>query len=224
MFNPFSRGFKVTPKGLARERSYFNWTLAFPLTMLLATTLISFSLCLLNFSPKQFLTFGTIWSGYNLVMISVALLTLVDVPKPSFYEWFPQQKKVKIVSGDRVYSGLMEKLAEEGAEICLRVLADLPTTLTLELLEDGLNLKGYVTHCYSQDTNTRVRIKFQDLSLTQQRKLIEILYCHPGQWQRRTTPGEWQSLWLLVKVLLRPLGLLRSQIFRSPLNRLTPIR
>jgi cellulose synthase (UDP-forming) len=224
MFNPFSLGFKVTPKGLAREQSYFNWTLAFPLTMLLTTTLVSFSLYLLNFSPKQLLTFGTIWSGYNLVMISVALLTLVDVPKPSFYEWFPQRKDVKIVSGDRVYSGFMEKLAEEGAEIRLHSLTDLPTTLTLELLEDGLNLKGYLTHAYFQDTNTKIRIKFQDLNLTQQRKLIEMLYCRPGQWQRRMTPGEWQSLWLLVKVLLRPLGLFRSRIFRSPLNRLTPIR
>ncbi|MBE9170721.1 glycosyltransferase [Pleurocapsales cyanobacterium LEGE 06147] len=224
IFNPFSRGFKVTPKGLARKQSHFNWTLAFPLTILLATTLISFSLCLLNFSPKHFLTLGSIWSGYNLVMISVALLTLVDLPKPSFYEWFPQCKQVKIVSGDRIYSGFMEKLAEEGAEICLSSLADLSTTLTLDLLEDGLNLRGYITHAYFQDTNTRVRIKFHDLSLAQQRKLIEILYCRPGQWQRRMTPGEWQSLWLLFKVLLRPLKLFRSKWFLSPLNRVTPIR
>lgn len=224
MFNPFSRGFKVTPKGLAREKSYFNWTLAFPLTILLVTTLISFSLCLLNFSPKHPLTFGLVWSGYNLVMISVALLTLVDIPKPSFYEWFSHYKEVKIVSGDRIYTGFMEMLAEEGTEIRLRSLADLSTTLTLELLEDGLNLKGYVTHCYVQDRNTRVRIKFKDLSLAQQKKLIEILYCRPGQWQRRKTPGEWQSLWLLLKVLLRPLALLRSKWFLSPLDRMTPIR
>lgn len=224
LFNPFSRGFKVTPKGLAREKSYFNWTLAFPLTVLLTTTLISFSLYLLNFSPQQLLTLGSIWSGYNLVMISVALLTLVDIPKPSFYEWFPQYQPVKIISGDRVYSGLMEKLAEEGTEIRLRSLADLSTTLILELLEEDLNLKGYVTHCYIQNKNTIVRIKFQDLSLAQQRKLIEILYCRPGQWKRRATPGEWQSLWLLFKVLLRPLTLLRSKCFFSPLNRVTPIR
>jgi cellulose synthase (UDP-forming) len=224
MFNPFSRGFKVTPKGLSRKQSYFNWTLAFPLTILLTTTLVSFSLYLLNFSPKQLLTLGAIWSGYNLVMMSVALLTLVDLPKPSFYEWFPQQKEVKIVSGDRIYSGVMEKLAEEGAEIRLRSLTDLPATLSLELLEEELILKGYVTNSYLQDTNTKVKIKFKDLSLAQQRKLIQILYCCPGQWQRRKTPGEWQSLWLLFKVLLRPLDLLRSKWFFAYVNRSISLR
>ncbi|MEO0928565.1 MAG: glycosyltransferase, partial [Cyanobacteria bacterium J06643_13] len=36
LFSPFGKGFKVTPKGLARDRFNYNWSLALPMTILLA--------------------------------------------------------------------------------------------------------------------------------------------------------------------------------------------
>ena len=39
---------------------------------------------------------------------------------------------------------------------------------------------------------------------SQHRVLVEMLFCRPGQWKRQDTPGELQSLWLLLKILLKP--------------------
>ncbi|GAB4232225.1 MAG: glycosyltransferase [Stanieria sp.] len=212
ILRPFAKGFKVTPKGLASDRFYFNWTLALPLVVLLIITGISFVLALLNFSSQPTFNLGLWWSFYNLITLSVALLTLLDIPKPSFYEWFSLNKPVEIVLEQNInYYGITNKLSEEGAEITLETNAELPTQINLKLIEEGLQLNGCITHSYVQAQTTRIRIKFKNLSLGQQKSLIEILYCRPGQWRRKNSPGEIQSLLIMFKVLLRPLMLLRHK-------------
>lgn len=34
--------------------------------------------------------------------------------------------------------------------------------------------------------------------------IMELLYCRPGQWKSRCSPGEFESLGLLLKILFRP--------------------
>ncbi len=41
MLNPFSKGFKVTPKGTRSDRYYFNWRLAWPLIIVFVATAVS---------------------------------------------------------------------------------------------------------------------------------------------------------------------------------------
>ncbi|BAU65417.1 Cellulose synthase (UDP-forming) [Stanieria sp. NIES-3757] len=212
ILSPFARGFKVTPKGLASDRFYFNWTLALPLVGLLIITGISFVLAVLNFSSQSTFNLGLWWSIYNLVTLSVALLTLLDIPKPSFYEWFALNKPVAINFDQKdFYYGITNKLSEEGAEIVLETNAELPTKINLKLIEEDLQFNGYITHSYVQNTTTRIRIKFKNLSLNQQKSLIKMLYCRPGQWRRKNSPGEIKSLLIMLKVLLRPLTLLRHK-------------
>lgn len=212
ILSPFAKGFKVTPKGLASDRFYFNWTLAFPLVLLLIITGIGLILTIINQPPAYSLNLGLWWSVYNLLTLSVALLTLLDVPKPTFYEWFSLNKEVTISTNTNIlYQGMTSKLSEEGAEITLEKSIELPTKINLSIVESDLQLNGYITHSYIQDTTTRIRIKFKNISLAQQKKLIEILYCRPGQWQRKNSPGEVQSFLILLKVLLRPLMLLRHK-------------
>jgi cellulose synthase (UDP-forming) len=211
MLSPFSRGFKVTPKGLSRERFYFNWRLAFPLILILTASLFSFSMSLLNAPVKQSLNLGLIWSAYNILTISAALLTMVDIPKPSYYEWFSLNKKVQIRSGNESYWTITEKIAEEGVEIAWQSDITLPKNITIEFVEDGLSIEGYITHTFVRDKNTTLRVKFRDFNLAQQKSLIEMIYCSPGQWKRRNSPGEFKSLLILFKVLLRPLHLFRPK-------------
>jgi cellulose synthase (UDP-forming) len=222
MLSPFAKGFKVTPKGLASDRFYFNWTLALPLVFLLVITGISLILTVLNPSTKYSFNFGLWWSLYNSITLSVALLTLLDIPKTTFYEWFSLNKPVAItVDNNSVYSAVTDKLSEEGAEITLDTNIDLPTKINLEFVEEGLHLNGYITHSYVRETATRIRIKFKNLTLAQEKSLIEMLYCRPGQWPRRITPGELKSLFMMVQILFRPLILLRrKQAIGSRLGRL----
>ncbi|MDJ0688833.1 MAG: glycosyltransferase [Xenococcaceae cyanobacterium MO_188.B32] len=205
MLDPFSKGFKVTPKGLARDRFNYNWQLAFPLILLLLGSTVSFSISLVNPPPGQSLNLGLFWSVYNVVTISAALLTLLDIPKPSFYEWLSYSSKVQIIDDHRVLSGAIHKLSEEGMEILILKAVNLTKNITIELIKEQLTLQGYITRTHLQDRYLKLTVKFSDLSLAQHKRLIEILYCRPGQWQRKSTPGELKSVWILLQLLFRPL-------------------
>ncbi|OZH55064.1 UDP-glucose-beta-D-glucan glucosyltransferase, partial [Hydrocoleum sp. CS-953] len=103
LLNPFSQGFKVTPKGIKSDRYFFNWNLAWPLVLLFGFNCISlwFNLSKLidggwavTQQAKSW-NLGLFWNGYNLLMIGVALLILIDVPKPDIFEWFNLRRVVK---------------------------------------------------------------------------------------------------------------------------------
>ena len=218
MFSPFSQGFKVTPKGTSSDRYIYNWTLAAPLIVVFIITLISFghnvSSTLGNIAESGTpmdaellggIFLGWIWGAYNLLVISIALLIMLDVPKPDIYEWLSLRRGVKIASTHGTVWGMTTEISEGGAVIELRKWIHLDRAVTLEILEEGLTLHGKITHSDLSGKFPRVRVMFEELSLPQHRQLVEMLFCRLGQWKRRETPGELRSLWLLLKVLLRPL-------------------
>lgn len=219
MLNPFSRGFKVTPKGTASDRFSYNWGLALPLLILFIASAMSlwinFGNCMIQGGwlegygeDSKGLGLGWIWSIYNLVMIGTALLILLDVPRPSPYEWFNLRRTVRINWGDATYWGVTTMISEIGMEIALSepgfpgVAID--TSLELEIVEADLSIVGQVIRTGLSEELPTVRVQFQSPTLEQQRKLVKMLFCRPGQWQRRHTPGEFQSIWILFRVLLRP--------------------
>lgn len=210
MISPFSKGFKVTPKGLARDKFNYNWSLALPMSVLFGATVLSFCMSILN-PPSAGFNLGLYWSSYNLLTISVAMITLLDLPKPSYYDWFSLTKEVNIYSGQQVYQGITQKVSEEGVEIILNQPVNLATDLVVELIPEVLILSGKITRSYFQDDCLRVIIKFQKINIEQHRELVQMLYCRPGQWQIRKTPNELQSVWILFKLLLRPLMFLNSK-------------
>ena len=208
--SPFGKGFKVTPKGLARDKFNYNWSLAFPMSILLGATLIGFGFSIVSVSQSGF-NLGLYWSVYNLLTVSVAMMTLLDLPKLSFFEWYDHQKEINIYGDRQVYQGKSRKISEEGVEIVLDSSANLATNVMVELIPEVLILAGKVTRTQIKDGNLRTIIKFQDITIEQHRELVEMLYCRPGQWERRNSPNEIQSLLILLKLLLRPLMLLNSK-------------
>ena len=233
MLNPFSRGFKVTPKGTASDRFSFNWKLALPLIVLFITTAVSLWRNLGMFMLKgawqttmplevaqqvKGLGLGWLWSAYNLIVLAVALLVLLDIPKPDLYAWFDLRRTVRLsVKDDKEESakdtslwGITTKISEIGAEIALTQ-AGLPEIkpgeilpVTVEIMEAKLSLQGTVTQTSVQEGFPTVQVMFEQLNMTQHRCLVKMLFCRPGQWRRSLTPGELQSLLLLFKVLLKP--------------------
>ena len=225
MLNPFSKGFNVTPKGTTNEHFYFNWKLATPLIFFFIVTAVSLwqnlDLCLmkvtwaLTVAPETALqikgiSLGWIWSFYNLIMISIALLILLDVPKPNLYEWFNLRRLIRLDIGGKSFWGVTTSISEIGVNIALTQ-AGLPTIhseqtlpVNLEILEEAISLQGQITSTGFDGEFPTVQLIFEQLTLAQQRKLVEILFCRPGQWKRHKTPGELKSLWLLLKILLKP--------------------
>ena len=210
MVSPFSKGFKVTPKGLASDRHYYNWNLALPLVLLLIATVIGFCFALIH--NASVLNINLWWSGYNMMTISAALLVLLDIPKLSIYQWFSLRKKVQIITEDITYWGVTRKLSEEGAEIVIRAQASLSKEVVLKIVAGDITLSGNVTHTRLEQESTIVSIRFSNLSVSQHRSLVSTLYCQPGRWKTRNAPGELQSIGILFKILLRPLKLAIHQI------------
>ncbi|MEM7757416.1 MAG: glycosyltransferase [Cyanobacteria bacterium P01_A01_bin.40] len=210
MLSPFSKGFRVTPKGLSRDRFNYNWSLALPMTILCAATFVTFAISLLNIGETG-LTLGLYWSAYNFVTVTVAMMTLLDLPKPSFYEWYDLKKGINLYGENQVYQGITQKISEEGIEIMLDQPVCLATEVMVELIPEVLILSGKVTRSHVNESQLRATIKFQDITIEQHRELVEMLYCSPGKWQRRKTPNELRSAFILFKLLLRPLMFLNTK-------------
>ncbi len=216
MLNPFAKGFQVTPKGITRNQYCYNWQLALPLIILLLGTMIGFAVSLFQTLETSSLNLGLWWSGYNLITISVALMTLLDIPQLGIYQWFDLKTKVRIKSDNKIYSGVTLQLSEVGAEIYLPHCATISQEVSLEMIAAGLNLTGKVTHSQIQNQSTRFRVKFVNLTLPQHRKIVETIYCRPDRWQKRCSPGELQSVWIILKVLFRPLRLTIKRLSLVP--------
>ncbi|WP_421657067.1 glycosyltransferase [Leptothermofonsia sp. ETS-13] len=218
LVSPFSKGFQVTPKGTTTQKTIFRWKLAIPLIVLWVLTGISAILQANNwvnyagdFSPAEsdFIKLGALWSSYNLFVIGIALLAMFDRPKPTPYEWFEQQRTVQLEVGQEVMRGVTIRLSEIGAEVRLakpgflemRSRSCIPVILHLPVEE--LSLKATIVDVNHDKEAPILTLGFDSLSTDQQRRLIELLFCNPGQWQCLPAPGEMRSLWLIFRSLLR---------------------
>ncbi|MEW6496872.1 MAG: glycosyltransferase [Cyanobacteriota bacterium] len=229
MLNPFSQRFKVTPKGVSCDRLVFNWDLAWPLIILFIATAVSlwrnlgmalmhspWTTSIVGNEKELFEGIGLswIWSAYNLLLLGISLLILVDVPKADLYEWFELRRFVRVETTQKTFWGVTSMVSEVGALIALTEIADFPLdtpnipaeqlTVKLEMMEEKLQLGGVIVDTTHNGEFSTVEVEFDPLNLDQQRCLIELLYCRPGQWRRRETPGELRSLLLLFKTLLKP--------------------
>lgn len=232
MLNPFSKGFKVTPKGTVNKSYTFNWKLALPLIFLFIVTAVSLwrnlGMCMIQgvWAPEidntvKGIGLGWLWSTYNLIMIGIALLILLDAPKPDIYEWFDLRRVVKLTIGDTTFWGVTTIISEGGAEIALTQtpLIDLleNNTVHLEIAEENLQLGAEIIQTGFNNEYRTVRVKYTLLSLTQHRRLVKMLFCRPGQWKRNKTPGELQSLLLIFRILLKPRIIFDRNIDLNPI-------
>jgi cellulose synthase (UDP-forming) len=238
MLRPFSKGFKVTPKGISRDRYIFNWRLALPLILLFVLTAISLwrnlgvslvvSLWQTTVPPEtailgKGITMGWIWSSYNLVMIGIAVLILMDVPKADMYEWFDLRRTVQLQVNDQTFWGITTMISEGGAEIALTqaFLTDSftePLPVRVKIMEEQLELQATILAIGWQGEFPTLRLRFEALTLPQERRLVELLFCRPGQWKKPQSPGELRSLWLLLKSLLTPRVLFDRKVAINPIT------
>jgi cellulose synthase (UDP-forming) len=225
LLNPFGKGFQVTPKGTLNAKFSFNWQLAIPLFLIFFLTAFSLWVNLGNYllmgewhldmpletlSQVRGIGIGWIWSAYNLLLLAVSLLILIDAPRLSSYDWYDLHYTMELEVGQVKFWGISTAVSEIGVEICL---TQVPTPdfqmqqsvlSEIAFLEAGLSLQGTIVSVRSQAQQCFIQIQFAPLERPQQRQLIEMIYCRPGQWRHRCAPGELQSIWLLFKILLRP--------------------
>ncbi|MGF1496031.1 MAG: glycosyltransferase [Elainellaceae cyanobacterium] len=217
LISPFGRKFRVTPKGTLRDRFSFSWALAAPLIVMFAATAVSLGINLHTSMGKGgAIAFGLgwIWSLYNLLMLSVALLILLDAPRP-WGIWLGLRRPIRLTLSNsaleaQTHWGISIQMSEVGMEVALNrsgfppPAADRALPVQITVLGESLELTGVVSSLETRHGQQVVHLRFAPLSLPQHRRLVELLFCRPGQWQTRSTPGEWRSLLLLFRVLLKP--------------------
>lgn len=224
MLSPFSKGFNVTAKGTVNDRFSFNWKLALPLLLLFIPNAINLwhilGNCLIQIqmhaSEPQIiqhfkgLSIGCIWSAYNLLIMSITLLILLDAPKSDRYEWFDLRRLVRLKVNGQVFWGVTTFISEVGVHVEMTQ-GELPVIIqgevlpvTVTILEYNLKLPGQITQTDFSGEFPSVQIHFDKLELAQHRCLVEMLFCRPGQWKRPCAPGELKSLLLLFGILLKP--------------------
>jgi len=224
MLQPFAKGFKVTPKGTSCDRPNFNWALASPLIVIFMATAVSLWINLgrslmelANYEISDAVkgvNLGWLWSSYNLLLLGIALLVLLDLPKTNLYEWFDLRRVVKVRVEDTSdgsclnFWGTTAIISEVGAEIVLTQAGITnQTAVTVEIMEENLQLKGFIHKIKLEQGFPVITIMFDRVTLDQHRCLVEMLFCRPGQWKRQNNPGEIASLWLLFRCILKPKAL-----------------
>jgi len=221
MLQPFAKGFKVTPKGTSCDRPNFNWALASPLIVIFMATAVSLWINLgrslmelANYEISDAVkgvNLGWLWSSYNLLLLGIALLVLLDLPKTNLYEWFDLRRVVKVRVEDTSdgsclnFWGTTAIISEVGAEIVLTQAGITnQTAVTVEIMEENLQLKGFIHKIKLEQGFPVITIMFDRVTLDQHRCLVEMLFCRPGQWKRQNNPGEIASLWLLFRSFIKP--------------------
>ncbi len=74
----------------------------------------------------------------------------------------------------------------------------------MAIVEEQLILPAKLVQTSFKDEFQTVQVTLEQVNLSQHRRLIEMLFCRPGQWKRQDTPGEFRSLLLLFRILLKP--------------------
>ncbi|HIK37897.1 MAG: glycosyltransferase [Geminocystis sp.] len=200
LMEPFRAIFRVTPKGIKQDGYYFNWGLASPLIFFFILNLIN----LFSVSKRRGLFMGIIdfnliifWNIYNLVVLAWAIAALVEKPKPDVYQWLSVNFPVVFQDEERSYRGIVTKMCEIGAEITFDTELKPRAGGRLLFANKGLSLE--VKEIIPLKKPQEFKLLFSDLSLTQYRQLIKMLFCQPNQWQPENTPNELTMLWLLTK-------------------------
>lgn len=219
LLNPFNEGFVVTPKGMSQNQFVFNWNIALPLIILWGVTALALvKILTLIFAPETSLelqnlqkgiVLGLVWSIYNLIIISVAILATIDAPKVDAYDWFELRRGVQLTINNQIINGLTSKISEGGAEITYNAQSFLDnaqkgSTVQLDIIDENLTLTGTIQNYQIQKETITLKIQFEPMTLSQQRQLVELLFCRPGQWKNQNCPGELRSLFLLLKTIIRP--------------------
>ncbi|WP_228039928.1 glycosyltransferase family 2 protein [Nodosilinea sp. LEGE 07088] len=235
MIRPFAKGFQVTPKGTSSQRFQFNWGLGWPLVVMFGLMAVSLwrnlGLCLAMIGGSDYystypkgLALGWVWSAYNLALLAVALLVLLDVPRPDPDVWVDLRRVVRLSPRPPEESALQDsmpplgkpwwgtttQMSEGGVEVDLtqRVTPTGPLVVgmpvDIDIAEEAIALTGTIIALEDETDYSRVRVRFSAIDPVSYRSLVTLLFCRPGQWKRWDSPGELQSIGLLLRVLFWP--------------------
>lgn len=127
LFLKSKRGFAVTRKGVSSQKSYYNWSTAWPIMLLIWFSLLSLvRACGILFAnwhigiPKQGVYINLFWLIYNLFGLILAMYVSNERPRLRQSERFMIPKTVTVNLNSEQYVGELTDWNEYGARISLK--------------------------------------------------------------------------------------------------------
>ena len=215
--NPFAKASTATRKGVKADRKNYNFDQTYPLLIIMSLTVIGivfhyggymlgfWAINQHEYAGKEILM---VWLIYNFIVMAVAVLSSIDQPVRRDVDRFPLCTFCKLTIDDRVYWGYTNDLSEGGTSLTLNrnnELANLKHDQEglLDFVEQGFTIKCTVLRAASSDRFGNASIKFRDVTLEQNRKLIVLLYCSLEWWKERKKPNGLDSFLEIVAAIFK---------------------
>ncbi len=221
--NPFTSSSTATRKGVKAETKNYNFHLNWQLLVLFALSVFGIFIHLSGtflelwsaeqseFQGKQIMLFFLI---YNTLIIGASILSGIDQPLRRAYDRFPLQKACKVYINGEVYDGYTSNLSESGAFLVVKVPRNntidniINQSALIEFNDDNFTIEAKVLRYKIKNKYLEISVNFQNVSLMQNRYLVEILYCNLDWWKQRKKPGFTDSFLAMMTAILtlRPVG------------------
>ena len=210
--NPFAKASSVTRKGIKLDQKNYNFNHTFPLIILLTLSVLIIAIQLVGIQlgvwPALNENSGVtlFWLVYNIFLIGVALLSMIDQPVRRTMDRFPLMTNCKIKVGDQVFDGCTQNLSESGARVLLTTPNISFDTLAtkIKLIEYDFSVEAKIIYSLLKENDKlEIHLEFEQLSLEQNRKLVEILYTEMTWWKHRNQPGGFDSFLAMMASLIQ---------------------
>ncbi|WP_442944262.1 UDP-forming cellulose synthase catalytic subunit [Nostoc sp.] len=190
LFNPKLGSFNVTDKGTSIAKRTFDWESMRGL--LVVTGFVVSSLLavpywlLLRPEDWQAVLVNTMWSIFNLVLLSAALLVGFEQPQVRTAHRLQRRLPILITSNGQTIMGKTVNISETGALISLETWPNLLDEVEVEVMGDytaSACLRAQIVRVSPiNDTQTLLGVDFVKLNSTQRDALTLVLYSDVREW------------------------------------------
>ena len=190
LINPKMGSFNVTDKGINVTKRTFDWTSMRGLiivTLLVVSSLLAVPYwLLLRPEDTEAVLVNTLWSGFNLILLSAALLVGFEQPQIRSAHRLQRQLPVAISSDEQNIAGRTINISETGALISLKSWSNLPDEVQIEVRGDfraSVVLTARVVRVTPiNETETHLGLDFINLNRAQLDDLSLVMYSDVNEW------------------------------------------
>jgi cellulose synthase (UDP-forming) len=201
MLRPDKLIFNVTPKGETTEsrQERLDWSFVAPHIIMLGLLVVGVIIASLRFaygdSAFDAYALSGFWATFNIVLLGAAIEVARERPQQRDSYRLRRPFKAVILSGGKEYEGKSTDLSESGMGLMLPMKAhlDIQVRVVLHGERERTELSATVMRKdWTQDGQTRVGLRFNELSIAQKRSLLRQIYTRPGGWHKE--PPEIQPM------------------------------
>ncbi|MEC4812401.1 MAG: UDP-forming cellulose synthase catalytic subunit [Scytonema sp. PMC 1069.18] len=190
LINPKLGSFNVTDKGVNVKKRIFDWRstrgLIIVTIMVIASLLAVPYWFIINPQDWQAVVVNTIWSGFNLILLTAALLVGLEQPQVRSSHRLQRRLSVVISSNHQRISGETVNISETGALISIPSWSNFPDEVEIEIMGDyeaRASLTARVVRVTTiSDTETHLAIEFVNPNRQQMDNLTLVMYSDVREW------------------------------------------